>query len=245
MSGTAFPPDAVKNCRVEHDIYRCKSQSRFYHGKMDLVIELYEVGVVANDVTLLAPVSVTTRAGRALIVRGRNGTGKSTLLRVLAGVRKPSSGRVHIAGEVVAERDRRFRRRVAAMIGLPPMAPDLTVLDHITLVATTWLDDPDEAAALARSVVAELGLDALMERFPHELSSGQTQLFGLALVLARPFEVLILDEPEQRLDPEHVESVVRVLRSRRDAGATLVIATHSAALAEGVADQTLSLDAAA
>lgn len=209
------------------------------------MIELDEVGVTAGDVTLLAPVSVMAQQGEALVVRGRNGTGKSTLLRVLAGARKPSSGAVRIDGEAVVARDRGLRRRVAAMIGLPPMAPDLTVSDHVLMVATTWLDDPDAAAELARGVVAELGLSALGQRFPHELSSGQTQLFGIALVLARPFEVLILDEPEQRLDPEHVESVVRVLRARRDDGATLVVATHSPVLADGLADSTLRLDAAA
>ncbi|EXJ52695.1 ABC transporter ATP-binding protein [Microbacterium sp. MRS-1] len=209
------------------------------------MIEVNEVGVTAGDVTLLAPVSVMAQRGEALVVRGRNGTGKSTLLRVLSGAQKPSSGAVRIDGGAVVERDRGFRRRVAAMSGLPPMAPDLTVFDHVLLVATTWLDDPDSAAELARGVVAELGLTSLGRRFPHELSSGQTQLFGIALVLARPFEVLILDEPEQRLDPEHVESVIRVLRARRDDGATLVIATHSPVLADGLADRTLWLDAAA
>ena len=209
------------------------------------MIEVDEVGVTAGDVTLLAPVSVRAQRGEALIVRGRNGTGKSTLLRVLAGARKPSSGTVRIGGAGVIERDRGFRRRVATMIGLPPMAPDLTVFDHVLLVATTWMNESTEAAELARGVLAELGLDALGERFPHELSSGQTQLFGLALVLARPFEVLILDEPEQRLDPDHVESVVRILRARRDEGATLVVATHSPVLANGLADRTLRLAPAA
>ncbi|MGL3149560.1 ABC transporter ATP-binding protein [Microbacterium sp. A82] len=209
------------------------------------MIEFDDAGVTVGDVTLLAPVSVTAQRGEALIVRGRNGTGKSTLLRVLAGVRKPSRGTVRIGGAGVNDRDRGFRRRVAVMIGLPPMAPDLTVLDHVLLVAATWMDDSAQAANLARDVLTELGLDALGERFPHELSSGQTQLFGLALVLARPFEVLILDEPEQRLDTEHVESVIRVLRARRDNGATLVVATHSPLLADGLADRTLRLDASA
>ncbi len=176
---------------------------------------------------------------------GRNGTGKSTLLRVLAGSRKPSCGSVRIGGAVVEERDRGFRRRVAAMVGLPPVARDLTVLDHVTLVAVTWGREPDDAAQVARGVLAELGLSAFGDRFPHELSSGQLQLFGLALVLARPFDVLILDEPEQRLDPEHVESVIHALRIRRDDGATLVIATHSTVLADALADSTLRLDTAA
>jgi ABC-type multidrug transport system ATPase subunit len=209
------------------------------------MIEVDGVAVVSGDVTLLAPISVAARRGETLIVRGSNGTGKSTLLRVLAGALKPSNGMVRIGGVAVVARDRDFRRRVASMIGLPPMAPDLTVLDHVMLVATTWVATPRAAAEVTHGVITELGLNALGERFPHELSSGQTQLFGLALVLARPFEVLILDEPEQRLDPEHLTTVIRILRSRRDDGATLVIATHSPALADELADLTVRLEVAA
>ncbi|MCR2814562.1 ABC transporter ATP-binding protein [Microbacterium sp. zg.Y843] len=209
------------------------------------VIDVDDVRVTAGDLTLLAAVSATVQRGEALIVRGRNGSGKSTLLRVLAGACRPSSGTVRIDGESVAERDPGFRRRVAAMIGLPPMAPDLTVSDHVLLVASTWEPDANAASEMACDVLEELGLARLGERFPHELSSGQTQLFGLALVLVRPFDVLILDEPEQRLDPEHVESVIRVLRSHRDRGATLVIATHSSVIAEALAGATVLLNAAA
>ena len=136
-------------------------------------------------------------------------------------------------------------REVAAMIGLPPMAPDLTIADHVLLVATTWFDDPKAADGLAHDIVDELELAHLAARFPHELSSGQTQLFALALVLARPFDMLILDEPEQRLDPEHVDTVIRVLSTRRDRGVTLVIATHSERLADAIADHTLWLGEAA
>ncbi|GAA2442850.1 ABC transporter ATP-binding protein [Agromyces soli] len=209
------------------------------------MIEVDGVTVTAGGTTLLPAVTLTVPRGAVLAIRGRNGSGKSTLLGVLAGSRTPTRGTVRIDGADVSPRDRGFRRRVAAMIGLPPMAPDLTVSDHVLLVATTWLDDPREAAELARTVIAELHLTGLGQRFPHELSSGQTQLFGLALVLARPFDVLLLDEPEQRLDPEHVESVIQVLRARRDAGATVIAATHSPALADRLADRTLWLDAAA
>lgn len=209
------------------------------------MIQVEQVGVVSGGVALLDPVSLDVSRGEALVVRGSNGAGKSTLLRVLAGARTPTSGSARIADTVVTEGDRMLRRRVSTMIGLPPMAVDLTVRDHVLLVATTWVDDGDAAAELADGVLAELGIDWLGERYPHELSSGQTQLFGLALVLARPFDVLILDEPEQRLDPEHVDAVIEVLRARREAGATLVIATHSAVLADALADQTVVLKRAA
>lgn len=208
------------------------------------MIEVKQVGVTAGDVTLLAPVSFAVPQGQVLIVRGRNGTGKSTLLRVLAGVRKPSIGSVQINGSAVSQRDRRFRRSVSTMIGMPPMAVDLTVRDHVTLVATTWVDDPAGATSLAGGVLDELGLASLGERFVNELSSGQTQLFGLALMLARPFDLLILDEPEQRLDAEHVQTIIRVLQSRRDHGATLVVATHSSPIADALGDRVLELESA-
>ena len=209
------------------------------------MIELHEVTVSVGDVVLLAPVSASVGPGDVLVVRGRNGTGKSTLLRAMAGVRAPTSGTIRIGDDIVTERDRRFRRRVAAMIGLPPIAPDLTVSDHVLLVASTWLDDALAATELARGVLDELGLTPLAARFPHELSSGQTQLFALGLVLARPFDVLIIDEPEQRLDPEHIDMVIDALRIRRDNGATVVVATHNPRLAEALADHTLRLGEAA
>lgn len=209
------------------------------------MIELKDVTVSVGHAVLLAPVTASISPGDALVIRGRNGTGKSTLLKVLTGITSPTSGSALIGGDLVTSRDRRMRREVAAMIGLPPMAPDLTIVDHVLLVATTWLDDPKAADGLAHEIVDELGLAHLAARFPHELSSGQTQLFALALVLARPFDMLILDEPEQRLDPEHVDTVIRVLSTRRDRGVTLVIATHSERLADAIADHTLWLGEAA
>lgn len=209
------------------------------------MIDLRNIGVVSDAVTLLAPVSVAVARGDALIVRGENGAGKSTLLRVLAGMLTPSTGVASIGGNPVADRDRGFRRRVAAMIGLPPMAPDLTVRDHVAMVATTWVDRAQDPNEITDGVLEDLGLTSLGTRFPHELSSGQTQLLGLALVLARPCDVLVLDEPEQLLDPDRVVTVANVLNARRDAGATLVVATHSEALAEELAGTTLLLEKAA
>lgn len=209
------------------------------------MITVDQVGVSANGVTLLAPVSVNISAGDALVVRGKNGTGKSTLLRVLAGSQQPSSGTAQIAGAAINERDAGFRRRVASMIGLPPTTPELTVADHVSLVASTWYDGSGRAAAEAASVLDELGISHLARRFPHELSSGQTQLFGLAMVLVRPSEVLILDEPEQRLDPDRLALVAQALNRRRDAGTSVVVATHSPVLAETLIGSTLTLQQAA
>lgn len=207
------------------------------------MIEAQNLSVVADKVTLLASVDFKLKPGKALIVTGQNGSGKSTLLRVLAGILHPSNGTALIEGIPADSRDSSFRRRVAVMIGLPPFAPDMTVSEHLLLVAATWTNTNQRPRVIVQQVLERLNLLTLSNRFPHELSSGQTQLFGIALVLVRPFDVVLLDEPEQRLDQEHLALVIEALSARRDAGATLVIATHSLELKERLADESLHLGA--
>ena len=119
------------------------------------MIQVEQVGVVSGGVALLDPVSLDVSRGEALVVRGSNGAGKSTLLRVLAGARTPTSGSARIADTVVTEGDRMLRRRVSTMIGLPPMAVDLTVRDHVLLVATTWVDRAQDPHAVEGALVLE------------------------------------------------------------------------------------------
>lgn len=201
------------------------------------------VSVTANDTLLLPPTTFQAGTGQVVALRGENGSGKTTLLRAVAGRIRPTTGTIRVGGQPVNERDPEFRRRVAAMIGLPPMASDLTVFDHVALVASTWETSPGTVEAVTRHVLAEFGLTTLGARYPHELSSGQTQLFGLALVFVRPFDVLLLDEPEQRLDPGRVELLAQAMLERRAAGATIIAATHSSALADRTADLTITLGA--
>lgn len=199
------------------------------------------VSVTANDTLLLPATTFQVGPGQVVALRGENGSGKTTLLRVLAGRVRPTAGTIQLSCQPVNERDPEFRRRVAVMIGLPPMASDLTVFDHVALVSSTWETSPGSVEAMTRRVLAEFGLTALGARFPHELSSGQTQLFGLALVFVRPFDVLLLDEPEQRLDPGRVELLAQAMLERQASGATIIAATHSNTLAARTADLTITL----
>lgn len=204
------------------------------------LVRLREVAVRTGEAELLAPISLEVDAGEVVAVTGPNGSGKTTLLRVIAGLTPPTAGTVEVAGAPVDERSREHRRRVAALVGTPPFERDLTLEEHLAMVALSWGATLDAARSGASSGLDVLGLTALTRRFPHELSSGQTQLFSLALVLARPSEVLLLDEPEQRLDVDRVPLAVEVLReASRDRA--VIIATHSAAVTGGLATRELRL----
>lgn len=202
-----------------------------------------DLAVQAGGETLLAPVSFEFGAGSVLAIRGANGTGKTTLLRAVSGLIPAIDGAVNVFGERPRPKDHTFRRRVATMIGLPPFATDLTVRDHLRLVASTWRGLRDRADDAADESLVELGIERLGSRFPYELSSGQTQLFGLAITLVRPADLLVLDEPEQRLDTDRIRLLARALESRRARGATMLLATHSEQLTAAVEARTLNLKA--
>lgn len=203
------------------------------------------VGVHLDGTDLLAPVTLGVEAGQALAVRGPNGSGKTTLLRTVAGLTAPTVGTVLVGGLPPDDRDVRFRSRLAALVGPPPLAGNLTLLEHLALVGASWGASVPSATGRGRDLLAALGAERLAARFPHELSSGQGQLFALALTLVRPFDVLLLDEPEQRLDPDRLEAVARLVRTRVDAGAALLVASHSPVFVDLVADTTIDLGVAA
>ncbi|ASK66530.1 multidrug ABC transporter ATP-binding protein [Brachybacterium avium] len=208
------------------------------------LVRFEDVGVVRDDNVLLLEATGSARAGEALALTGANGSGKTTLLRVLAGLLAPTAGTVRIAGRAPDDRDRRFRTALGALIGPPQTARDLTVSEHLRFIAATWGVPAAAAARRAEELLEELGIAPLGRRFPHELSSGQTQLVALALTFARPARVLLLDEPEQRLDAQRLELVIGALRARVDAGAAMVLATHSPRLLEALGDIRLHLEEA-
>lgn len=208
---------------------------------MTSFISAAEVSVHIDQQVLLAPVSFAVDAGETLAITGANGSGKTTLLRVLAGLVQPSSGEVRVAGHSPNEQSSQFRAMVAALVGLPPLARDLTLREHLVLVGASWGKSLEAAAEHAEGLLAELQIAQLASRFPHELSSGQTQLFALALTLSRRFDVLILDEPEQRLDADRLGLLGGVLRRLSEEGSTIIIASHSELLVSQVADRVLTL----
>lgn len=202
------------------------------------------VGKVLGPTTLLAPVSLAVDSGQCAVVRGPNGSGKTTLLRILAGLIEPTSGSATIDGEPVDERRPGTRASVAALIGAPTAYRDLTLADHLTLVDASWGREPQTCEERVDAGLAALEIDHLGARFPHELSSGQSQLFRLALTLFRPSRLLILDEPEQRLDTDKRALLADLITERAGGGTTVVMASHDPSLTEAVADVVIDLGAA-
>ena len=199
------------------------------------------VGKQIDGNVLLRPTDLTVGSGECVVLRGANGSGKTTLLRILAGTLEASEGSASLDDQRLDERDPATRARVAALLGSPTAYRDLTVVDHLVLIDSTWGGAIDTADERADELLATLEIDHLTERFPHELSSGQQQLFHLAMVLFRPARLLLLDEPEQRLDTHKRGLLSDLLLARKAEGVALVVACHDPDMTTAIADRVVDI----
>lgn len=185
------------------------------------------------------PITLAVPEGGALAVIGANGTGKSTFLRSLLGLQPLLSGTVHAFGREVDDRAAWFRAYTAALLDEDSYLPALTVREHLLLTARGH--GVTGVSGLVTELVEEFGLMERQHAIPTALSSGQRRRLLLASVFVRPRKLLILDEPEQRLDAGMRDRLGQRLRSECNGGGTVVMATHDASLVRSVASAAVLL----
>jgi ABC-2 type transport system ATP-binding protein len=193
-----------------------------------------------GELQALKPVDLAVSIGRCVALLGVNGSGKSTLLRIAAGRDTPSTGQVRYGGVPLREDDIVARTEIAVAGDVMSTYPDLTVREHLLLVAVAH-GAGDRAPLLVDSALTECRLADHGDALPGSLSSGQRQALQLAAVLVRPRRLMILDEPEQRLDPGARQWLADLLVGQKAEGAAVLLATHHIELAEAVADEVIVL----
>jgi ABC-2 type transport system ATP-binding protein len=191
--------------------------------------------------TIFDKFNLEVRTGEAIALTGRNGAGKSTLLRCLVGADRPDDGNVQVCGNPMSETSPEMRRDVATVIDDLDFFPDLSVVEHLDLLARAHgIADPDE---LVDDVLEEVQLVPQSGQLPGTLSSGQRRRLALATAFVRPRKLLILDEPEQRLDSEGLTWLSQRLKSERQKGLAIVFASHEPELVDSVATRVIQLGA--
>jgi len=193
----------------------------------EFVVDIRNLQVELGGSPILELVGAQLKPGAALAVTGRNGAGKTTLLRVISGLAKPSTGEVTVFGIVPDERSKRFREMVACQLSVPPLASDLTLIEHLTLVGVSWGLTADEATARAEQKLRRFDVEYIARHYPHEISSGERQVFSLAMALCRPSKLLVLDEPERHLDTGRITTLAEVLKLYMHEGGAVLVASHS------------------
>ena len=188
---------------------------------------------------VLDELSFDIRAGRTTVLVGPNGSGKSTALKCVTGADEPDSGSVEVLGQAFNELAAGIRAAMAVVMDDLDFFPDLTVIEHLDLFARAHRVERPEA--LVDDVLHEVGLSAQAGQLPVSLSSGQRRRLALASAFGRPRRLLVLAEPEQRLDIEGLQWLITRLRAEKDDGLAILLASHSPELVDAVADDVVSL----
>ncbi|CAL8976973.1 SkfA peptide export ATP-binding protein SkfE [Tessaracoccus sp. O5.2] len=211
-------------------------------AKKDVVLQVDNLKKAYGPVSIVENFSMKVHAGEAVALTGRNGAGKSTVLRCLVGADRPDEGTVTVNGTKVTETNPEIRRAVATVIDDLDFFPDLSVVEHLDLLARAHgLHEPD---GLVDEVLEEVQLVPQAGQLPSTLSSGQRRRLALATAFVRPRQLLVLDEPEQRLDVEGVAWLGERLKAELDGGLAIVLASHEPALLQAIGARELRLEGA-
>jgi ABC-type multidrug transport system ATPase subunit len=194
---------------------------------------LYAERPVIEDLTF------TLRAGRAIALVGPNGAGKTTVLKCIVGSAEPAAGQILLDGLPIDERAEVVRRDVASLLDDLDFFPDLSAAEHLDLLARAHGNPQPED--LVDTLLDDVGLLAAADQLPGSLSSGQRRRLALATALVRPRKLLVLDEPEQRLDAAGVTWLAERLLEEKKSGTSILFASHDTALVGAVADETVAL----
>jgi ABC-type sugar transport system ATPase subunit len=184
----------------------------------------------------LENVHLSVPTGSYAVLMGRTGCGKTTLLEIICGLRRPLSGQVW-----VDDRDVTHETPAARGIGYVPqdgaMFPTMTVREHLGFSLRVRHRPAAETSARVDQLATELGLASLLDRLPHGLSGGERQRVALGRALAANPKVLLLDEPLSAIDEELRDDLAALLRRvQREHNVTALHITHSRAEAEMLAD---------
>jgi polar amino acid transport system ATP-binding protein len=198
-----------------------------------------------NDVAALDGVSLQIPDVRTIVLIGPSGGGKSTLLRVLAGLEMPDQGRVEIDGVPLptGEEDLiRYRRGIGTVFQAYNLFPHLTALENVTLPLVHAHGYGVLAAQdYAMALLGRFQLETHAHKKPFELSGGQQQRVAIVRAMAVKPRFLLFDEPTSALDPEMTAEVLDIIAELRSEGRELILVTHNMGFAKSVADHCLFL----
>lgn len=196
-----------------------------------MTIYVRRVSCAFRSRTIIRDSSATFEAGRITALTGSSGSGKTTLLNMLGGLIKPDSGSIEFDGRDIAAMGSRARRKfrrnnVGYLFQDYGLVSDLSVTENIKIAVPRV---PSEAMAVA---LTKVGLEGSEKRTVSELSGGEQQRIALArLILTKP-KIVLADEPTGALDQANSELVLNQLREFAQSGAVVVVATHSAYIAD-------------
>ncbi|MFA9494144.1 amino acid ABC transporter ATP-binding protein [Streptococcus sp. E17BB] len=207
------------------------------------MLELKNISKTFGDKVIFDQFNLTVQEGKVLSLVGPSGGGKTTLLRMLAGLESLDSGEIIYNGQVVPIDHLETANLLGFVFQDFQLFPHLSVLENLTLSPIKTLGLSKEIAEQkARDLLLQLGLAEHQQAYPHSLSGGQKQRVALARAMMIDPKIIGYDEPTSALDPHLRQEVEKMIIANRDRGMTQIVVTHDMAFAEHISDQILKIN---
>ena len=207
------------------------------------IIKTVDLHKSYGDLHVLVGVNETIHKGEVVSIIGPSGGGKSTFLRCLNLLEKPQKGQIFFNGEDITGKNVNIdahRQKMGMVFQQFNVFPHLTVAENITLAPKLLKGKTqEEADAMAKDLLARVGLLEKYNEMPGNLSGGQKQRLAIVRAMAMEPEVMLFDEPTSALDPEMVGEVLDVIKDLVKTGMTCVIVTHEMRFAEEISARVL------
>ncbi len=201
------------------------------------MIELIQLTKQFGDLVAVDHLDLTLARGEFFAMLGPNAAGKTTTIKMLAGLIKPTTGQARIAGFDVQLQPLEARRRLAYVPDFPFLYDKLTAWEFLRFTGQLFHLADSQIEANARELIARFHLQEHVHRPIESLSHGTRQRVAIASALLHEPEVFIIDEPMVGLDPQHARIIKDVLKERSRAGVTVLVSTHQLSIAEEMADR--------
>lgn len=201
------------------------------------MIELEHLTKRFGELVAVEDVCLTVARGEFFAVLGPNAAGKTTTLKILAGLMKPSSGRARVGGFDVLERPLEARRRMAFVPDFPFLYEKLTPIEFFRFTAQLFHMPETRVQENLRELIKRFNLELFAQKPIESLSHGTRQRVAIVSALLHEPEAFIIDEPMVGLDPQHARVVKDILKERARAGMAVLLSTHQLSVAEEMADR--------
>ena len=201
------------------------------------MIELEQLVKKFGNLTAVDHVSLKIPRGEFFAILGPNAAGKTTMIKLLAGLMKPTSGYARVCGFDIQKQPLEARKRLAYVPDYPFLYDKLTAREFFRFIGQLFHLDTARIEKNAQQLIARFHLSEFADRALEGLSHGTRQRVAIASALLHDPEVFVIDEPMVGLDPQHARIVKDVLKERSLAGMTVLVSTHQLSIAEEMADR--------
>lgn len=207
------------------------------------MLELKNISKRFGDKQIFSDYSLVIPEGQIIAIVGQSGGGKTTLLRMLAGLESIDSGELIYNGQSLPLEDLEQRKLLGFVFQDFQLFPHLSVMENLTLSPIKTMNlSKVEAEKKAQNLLDTLGLGAHAKAYPYSLSGGQKQRVALARAMMISPEIIGFDEPTSALDPELRLEVEKLILENRESGVTQIVVTHDMQFAENIADQIIKIE---